>query len=248
MIIKSIWLRRVHKWTGLVIGLQFVLWAISGTAMALLSMDDVAGGEMTEHAASPVPTGGAAWRRAQETLAGQQVEKLSLRALGPRHVLEVKAENGVRLFDAVDGAPVVIDGQAAAAIAGAAHPTRAPLSRVTALREIGLAVREHELPIWQVDFRDEVNSSYYVSGTTGAILERRNDSWRWWDFFWMLHNMDYAERTSFNHPLIITVGFAMAWLAATGFWLLFRTMWRHDFVAVRRWIENAKQSLPHHRG
>jgi hypothetical protein len=50
----------------------------------------------------------------------------------------------------------------------------------------------------------------------------------------MLHNMDYAERTSFNHPLIIMVGFAMAWLAVTGFWLLFRTMWRHDFTPIRR--------------
>jgi hypothetical protein len=90
------------------------------------------------------------------------------------------------------------------------------------------------LPIWQVNFRDDANSAYYVSGTTGQILERRNDSWRWWDFFWMLHNMDYAKRTSFNHPLIIMVGFAMAWLAVTGFWLLFRTMWRHDFAPLRR--------------
>ncbi len=47
-------------------------------------------------------------------------------------------------------------------------------------------------------------------------------------------NMDYANRTSFNHPLIIMVGFAMTWLAVTGFWLLFRTMWRHDFRLLRR--------------
>ena len=106
--------------------------------------------------------------------------------------------------------------------------------QVASLHELTLAVREHELPIWQVDFRDEKNSSYYVSGTIGESLERRNDSWRCWDFFWMLHNMDYAERTSFNHPLIIMVGFAMTWLAVTGFWLLFRTMWRHDFVKLRQ--------------
>jgi len=121
-----------------------------------------------------------------------------------------------------------------AAIARAAHPEGASRTRVTPLRELNLAVREHELPIWQVDFADADHSSYYVSGVTGELLERRNDSWRWWDFFWMLHNMDYAKRTSFNHPLIITVGFAMAWLAVTGFWLLFRTMWRHDFAFLRR--------------
>ena len=125
-------------------------------------------------------------------------------------------------------------------IAASAHPQRAAVGQVSPLTEVTLAVREHQLPIWQVGFRDEQHSSYYVSGSTGAILERRNDTWRWWDFFWMLHNMDYAERTSFNHPLIISVGIAMAWLAVTGFWLLFRTMWRHDL----RWARAARPTGP----
>ena len=232
MTIKSIWLRKIHKWVGLVIGLQFLIWAISGTVMALLPMDEVAGGEMAQ-AAPTVPAGETAWPKVQAALAGQPIAKLSLRSLPNGHALQVATSDGVRLFDAVDGKPIVIDGEAAKAIAGAAHPTGAAVTQTAALKELTLAVREHELPIWQVDFRDEKNSSYYVSGTTGEVLERRNDSWRWWDFFWMLHNMDYAKRTSFNHPLIIMVGFAMAWLATTGFWLLFRTMWRHDLGFLR---------------
>ena len=233
MIVKSIWLRRIHKWVGLVIGLQFLLWAISGTAMALLTMDEVSGGDMAKPTLMPISASGPAWGQIQQSLAGQPIQSLSLRTLGQRHVLEVKTAAGVRLFDASSGLSVLIDYYSAAALASGAHPTRAAVKQVTALTQVGLAVRGHELPIWRVDFRDEQNSSYYVSGTTGAILERRNDTWRWWDFFWMLHNMDYADRTSFNHPLIITVGFAMAWLAMTGFWLLFRTMWRHDFSALR---------------
>lgn len=240
MIVKSLWLRRIHKWVGLVIGLQFLMWAISGTGMALLAMDEVSGGDMAVHAAPLVPTSSPAWSRIQHALAGRPIEQLSLRALGQRQVFEVKTTNGVQLFDPADGAPIVIDREAAAAIANAAHPTRAAIKRVMPLTEVGLAVRDHELPIWQIDFRDEPNSKYYVSGTTGAILERRNDTWWWWDFFWMLHNMDYAERTSFNHPLIITVGSAMAWLAVTGFWLIFRTMWRHDFSGVRRFVSRSK--------
>ncbi len=246
--LKSIWLRRIHKWVGLVIGLQFLLWAISGTAMALLAMDEVSGGEMAKHAKPPLPGGGLAWSRIQQTLVGQPIQGLSLQTLGQRHVFEVKTAAGVRLFDASSSLPVLIDGYSAAALASGAHPTQAAVKQVAALTEVGLAVRDHELPIWRVDFRDEPNSSYYVSGTTGAILERRNDTWRWWDFFWMLHNMDYSERSSFNHPLIITVGFAMAWLAVTGFWLLFRTMLRHDFSALRttidRWLKPLKPLTP----
>jgi uncharacterized iron-regulated membrane protein len=234
MTIKSIWLRRIHKWVGLVIGLQFLVWAISGAAMALLSMDEVAGGPMAEHHAHPLPAAGAAWPRVQQALAGDAVQAVTMRDLPQGAAYQVTTANGVRLFDSGDGALVTIGPAAAGAIAAAAHPGGAPVRRVEALGELGLAVREHELPIWRVDFRDAANSSYYVSGTTGDVLERRNDTWRWWDFFWMLHNMDYATRTSFNHPLIIMVGFAMAWLAVTGFWLLFRTMWRHDFTWLKR--------------
>jgi len=235
MTIKSIWLRKIHKWVGLVIGLQFLVWAISGTAMALLDMDEVAGGEMAEQAGPGLPTGSITWPTVQKALDDQPVMAVGLRSLPDRQALQVTTAKGVQLFDASNGSPISIDRGLAASIAAAAHPVGSKPSSVAPLSELTLPVREHELPIWQVNFADDRHSSYYVSGTTGELLERRDDSWRWWDFFWMLHNMDYAGRTSFNHPLIITVGFAMTWLAVTGFWLLFRTMWRHDLHTMQRW-------------
>jgi uncharacterized iron-regulated membrane protein len=234
MIIKSIWLRKLHKWLGLAIGLQFLIWAISGTAMALLPMDEVAGGEVANEVSAPLPVAGAAWSRVQASLGDQEIRNLALSQLPDGWAYAVTTNEGVRLFAAASGAPIAVDRLRAIAIASAAHPRHAPVISAQPLEELTLPVREHELPIWQVDFRDEAGSSYYVSGSTGELLERRNDSWRWWDFFWMLHNMDYAKRTSFNHPLIVIVGIAMAWLAMTGFWLLFRTMWRHDFAWQQR--------------
>jgi uncharacterized iron-regulated membrane protein len=232
--IKSIWLRRIHKWVGLIIGLQFLLWAISGTAMALLDMEEVEGGPTAEsHAPRPAPNP-TAWPNVQKALAGQPATGLKLHSLPQGPIYQVTTKQGVHLFSATDGSPVLIDGPKATLIARSTHPESAPVKSVVALKELPLAVRDHQLPIWQVNFNDARNSSYFISASTGEVLARRNDTWRWWDFFWMLHIMDYSERSSFNHPLIITVGFAMGWLAVTGFWLLFRTMWRHDFVALRR--------------
>ena len=237
MTIKSIWLRRIHKWVGLVIGLQFLLWAISGTAMALLDMDEVAGGAAAETSAPPLPASSPAWPRVQRALGDERVSKLSIRSLPQGLFYHATTADDVRLFSATDGAPIAIDRPTAAAVARAAHPEGAAVKSVAPLNELTFAIRNHELPIWRIDFRDARNSSYYVSGSTGELLARRNDTWRLWDFFWMLHVMDYSERTSFNHPLIITVGFAMVWLAVTGFWLLFRTMWRHDFRLFRRLLQ-----------
>ena len=78
--------------------------------------------------------------------------------------------------------------------------------------------------MWRVNFTDEENSSSYVSAETGRALVNRGDTWRMWDIAWMLHNMDYVNRTSFNHPLIIFVAFGALWLSFTGFYLLFKSL------------------------
>ena len=233
MTIKSIWLRRIHKWVGLAVGLQFVLWAIRGAAMALLDMEAVAGGPHPEAVATPGAGDPAAWPTIVRQLGPERIEGLRSGILLDTPILQIRTGGSTLIFDARTGERMAIDARTARAVAETHHPDRATPVAVTLLTEASLPVRAHEPPIWQVEFADEGGSTYYVSAITGALLERRNDTWRWWDFFWMLHNMDYSDRTNFNHPLIITAGVAMAWLAVTGFWLLFRTMWRHDFAWIK---------------
>jgi uncharacterized iron-regulated membrane protein len=226
-------LRVFHRWIGLLIGLQILLWTLSGAMMALLPMEEVHGGERV----SPPqvqPTVADGWSVVQQHLQDGTITGVSLRPLLDRQVFEVHAASGVQLFLASSGERIEVDAELARQVAIAFYSGEGPVKDVAALGNLTLAVRNHELPIWRVDFDDEKNSSFYISGTTAALLERRNDTWRLWDFFWMLHNMDYVNRTSFNHPMIIVLGFAAIWLAITGMWLLFRTGWRADFTARHR--------------
>lgn len=50
----------------------------------------------------------------------------------------------------------------------------------------------------------------------------------------MLHTMDYANRVSFNHPLIVIVAIGAVWLALTGLYLVFKTNWRPEMRLLRR--------------
>lgn len=232
--IKAPLLRRIHMWIGLVLGLQFVIWSVSGAMMAVLDMDEVAGGAKAAVTAPPVLPSSGAWPLVRRSLNGQPVTGVAIRPLLDRNVLEVATPLGVKLFDATDGRSVVVTPVLARRVAEAAYAGTRKAKAVAPLAELELAVRAHELPIWRVDFADAENSSFYVSATTGKLLERRNDTWRTWDFFWMLHNMDYVNRTSFNHPLIVVLAFGIIWLAITGFWLLFRTKWRPDLRRLAR--------------
>ena len=59
-------------------------------------------------------------------------------------------------------------------------------------------------PVWRLDYNDRFNTRIYVSPSSGEVRARRNDIWRLYDFFWMLHIMDYEDRENFNNPLLIT--------------------------------------------
>lgn len=228
-------IRRLHKWIGIIIGLQLLLWTLSGAMMSLIDHEQVSGGHGAEPPPAPaMPASAAAWPIALRSLGGAPVTGIAVRPMLDRQVIEIATPGGVRLFDAASGATIPVDALLARRVAEAAYAGEGKVKRVIALGELSLAVREHELPIWQVDFADEANSSFYVSASTGKLLERRNDSWRLWDFFWMLHNMDYAERTSFNHPVIVTVGFFAVWLALSGFLLIFQASWKREALWLRK--------------
>ncbi|MGV2496056.1 PepSY domain-containing protein [Pelagerythrobacter aerophilus] len=230
--------RRIHKWMGLILGIQFVIWALSGSVMALLDMEKVGGHSSSAADAPALHTTGYAPLASLASTA--DVTGVTLRNLGSRPIYEVRSGAEVRLFDAETGAPVTIDAAAARRIATQANDAR--ITRAQLLPEPNLESRDFSGPVWRIDFADEENNSAYVSADTGRFLIMRGDTWRTWDFFWMLHNMDYLNRTSFNHPLIVFVAFGTLWISGTGFYLLFKSFSRADFRWLRRRRRSAARS------
>ena len=53
---------------------------------------------------------------------------------------------------------------------------------------------------WTSGFEEQQLLRVRNHGRPARALERQLASG---DFFWMLHTMDYAKRTSFSHPLIV---------------------------------------------
>ena len=230
--ISPILWRKIHKWVGLILGLQFVIWTVSGATMALLDMEKVGG----HSAAAPVEVTSPWPQRLVAPSSLGPVEEFTLRRIIDRPVYELTIGGAQRLLDAETGEPVIITSGIAAGIATRAFHHDAQVRSVERLEKANLEAREHAGPMWRVNYADEENSSSYVSATTGRPLVNRGDTWRTWDFVWMLHNMDYVNRTSFNHPLIIFVAFGTLWLSLTGFYLLFKSFRRREF----RWISGRK--------
>ena len=97
-----------------------------------------------------------------------------------------------------------------------------------------------ELDNMEFDEFDTLAARYLVGiDDTGQVRARRNEMWRWFDTFWMLHIMDYKTRDNFNHPVLI--GFAGLALvsALAGFILLILRIQRSLRVQLKAWSKRS---------
>ncbi|WP_203322485.1 2Fe-2S iron-sulfur cluster-binding protein [Pseudoxanthomonas beigongshangi] len=228
------WLRKLHKWVGLIIAVQFVLWMASGLMMAWLEHDKVQGHEFRARAAEP-----RAWptdaRPASTALAAVGGDAFTVASgwLLERPVYQVFDGARTHLVDARTGTRLAIDAALAGQLARASYtgPGQAAPAR---LLERTLEVRDHPGRLWRVDFDDAEETTVYLAADTGQVLQHRNRTWRLFDVFWMLHIMDYSGRVDFNNPLVVSAGIGGLWMALTGVWLLFASFRLSEFVP-RRW-------------
>jgi Na+-transporting NADH:ubiquinone oxidoreductase subunit F len=231
-------MRKLHKWISLLVGLQVLLWLISGLVISLLD---------------PAKVNGAQWRNptqpAPEAIPPEAVLEpyelpaahlegalgISLAVRDSRAVYRIRYDASEVLLDAADGGLITTSEPEALSIArrdfsGAGEPIA-----ITPGVAPERATRNHHGPYWRVDFSDDAHSAIYVSTATGEILERRNDYWRTHDFFWMLHIMDYTQRENFNNPLVIGIALVSVWLGISGAVLLVISLRRRGCRYLSIW-------------
>jgi uncharacterized iron-regulated membrane protein len=212
--------RRIHRYLGLFIGVQFVLWTVGGLYFSWTDLDEVHG----DHLMAPQPH-----LRADAPLASPTMVLDAIRAAEPVDSLAGVELVGVlgapvyrvryftrspsgpvrrtRLADAVTGRlRPEVSREEALRIARHAFAGESPVRSVEYLtpEDIG---RHHEyraqpLPAWAVTFEHPSSATAYVPAEVGAVHRIRHEKWRIFDFLWMLHTMDYRGRDDFNNLLL----------------------------------------------
>lgn len=232
---KLLTLQKLHKWVALFVGIQLFLWCLSGLVFTLLDPKSVSGELLASPPAKPTVTAEAtltdpsAW---MATYADRIVHEVSLRPFDGGWVYRIAHDGGIELRQAKDGAPLVIDAERVRRLAREHYRGDGTLVGIRYLAKPTLETREGGAT-WQAAFDDPAGTNLYFSADDGTMVAARTDAWRTFDFFWMLHTMDYAGRDNFNNPLVILVGSAALWIGITGMLLLFRVFRRSDLPLMR---------------
>jgi hypothetical protein len=212
--------RKTHKWLGLFVGIQVVIWSLSGLYMTVVHIDTIHG----DHLVRTPPQRQIAAADLADPLtlvAANQGQSVRLAWLRNQPVYVVKGAAGEKLVDARHNKPVPPPTETEIReLARASYTGKESISSAALISEIPGEIRGRKPPLWRVEFDHWNKPTLYFSPTTGELVSRRHELWRIFDFVWMFHIMDFEERENVNNPLLRTFTWGAVLMALSGAWLL----------------------------
>ena len=211
-------IRKVHRYLGLFIGVQFLLWTVSGLYFSWTDIDEIHG----DHFRAPTRTlSHKGLLPLAKPLADLAIYSIELKTILNEPYLWV---NQNLLIHAVSGDKKNgVSEQEAVKIASLRMRSDLTLKSVKLLTSIG---PDHEyrgkpLPAYQIAYQHADNVMAYVSQSDGTFQRVRHRYWRWFDFLWMTHIMDYDERDDINNFLLRAFSILGLLTVCSGFLLWF---------------------------
>ncbi len=199
----------IHKWLGLIVAAQLIVWTATGLFMVSFHLVDVRGEKLVHPANHVQPMDMAKVKLSSTDALKSVVEdrpiQVTLRPLAGQPVYEIRAELGIFLVSAEDGellSPVSED--LARKIATAAWAAPGALVSLELLDKApqGTALAGE---VWAAHFVGDGNPTLYISATNGQVAAPRTDLWRVYDFFYGLHLMDWVDHENGNQPWTIAL-------------------------------------------
>ncbi|WP_190808911.1 PepSY domain-containing protein [Flagellimonas sp. S3867] len=193
-------IRKIHRYLGLFLGIQFLLWTISGLYFSWTNIDDIHGDHFKNMEYQP--------KAFSDLMTPSQLNiKEGIKSI------EIRDINGVpyywvnknQLFNAVDGTPKSsINEEEALYVAGNYMMDGLEISNVSLIEKTGKhhEYREKLLPSYVITYKSNENIKAYVSAMDGKFQTVRHRDWRIFDFLWMTHTMDYEGRDNFNTTVL----------------------------------------------
>ena len=224
-----------HRWLALVVGLQLGVWTLSGLYMVVVDLDFIHGDTLVRDVAPPVRLDVPLAPLAAVRAGREDVTAIELRMLPDRAqpVYELARSSGPELLDAATATVLSPLGESRIRALAAAHyagsGTISALTHIASDAEVPGEIRGRRAPVWRVDFDDWTATTLYLDPATGRLVTRRHRFWRWFDFLWSLHIMDYTEREDVNNPLLRAATPLALLTASFGAWLAF-----FSFAFLRR--------------
>jgi hypothetical protein len=189
-------LRKTHRYLGVIIGLQFLMWSISGLYFSWTSIDDIHGDS---------------FKIKKEEKSFKNLKKLSeLNFNEGVNAIELRDINGTPyywinnkyLINAYNGIKKNgITTPEAIYVASNNVDNNLIIKKIELLKSVSKhhEYRAKKVPVYVITYANTDEVKAYVSKDDGKFQTLRHNRWRFFDFLWMTHTMDYQGRDNMNN-------------------------------------------------
>lgn len=240
---KKYYFRKIHRYLGVVLGVQFLMWTIGGLYFSWNNIDKVHGDHLRKDrqylsANSKLVSPGLIVENLKKKTHVDSLLSVQLIEISDKPVYQIRYFSESSLKSLSDELSV-IKTQLADAETGKLRPSLnkkeaikivknnviepIEIAEIEYLTTVGThhEYRGRPLPAWAIVLNKPSNSTVYVSAELGTFEAIRHNQWRVFDFLWMLHTMDYQGRDNFGNILIKTFSVFGLVTVLSGFVLYF---------------------------
>lgn len=193
-------IRKAHRYLGLFLGIQFLMWTISGLYFSWTDLDEIHGDQFKNLNYEPMAFDSLI--SPSEINHSEPINKIEIKDIQEQPYFLI---NESFLYHARTGEiKKNISEEDAIYIAKNHMKEGLEISSVETIYEVGKhhEYREKLLPAYVINYKSDVNLKAYISIENAKFQSVRHRDWRWFDFLWMTHTMDYEGRDDFNNSVL----------------------------------------------
>lgn len=204
------YIRKAHRYLGVLLGIQFLFWTVGGLYFSWSKIDEVRGENLRRKQSLVQPHEiKISLADVLPTLQADSISKLALVHILSEGYFQIsyfqQGLEKVSLIDAATGAvrkPLTESEALEVAKQSFLQPTTVSSVAYVTTTNGHHEYREKPLPAYAVTLSHPSNTTVYVSAELGTVQSYRNNTWRIFDFLWMLHVMDFENRDNINNWLL----------------------------------------------
>jgi uncharacterized iron-regulated membrane protein len=223
--------RTLHKWLMLFLGLQFVIWSVTGTYMVFMHIDYIHGDSLISNPQTKINPDKMQYSLAKLLQTYPEAEQISVGKLMQQDVYRfsiptinttIKSTQQVLLNAQTGERLSPLNQTAAIALAQYYYLGNEPITEVSLLTDnppFELSTRH--LPAWRINFDHFSAPSLYISADSGLLVGKRHAFWRLFDWVFRFHVMDYGDAEEIDNQLLFWIALFSTLATVSGLILLY---------------------------
>jgi len=195
----------------LFLGVQFMIWTISGAYMVILNIDYIHGDSLVVNHQKPIELNQINYSLAELIDKYPEAKNIELSLLVNQAVYRFNVDKQPLMLNASNGHLLSpLNESLAVAAAQYYYSGTGKIKSVELITENPpFELSRRALPAWRIDFIDFANPSLYISAQTGKLVTKRHQFWRIFDLMFSLHVMDYEDEDPSNLLLLFFSMFSL---------------------------------------